>query len=46
MSVNRYSWLIIDIFEVRVLSPLVKEEADSSSFAIICLGIVRTKNSC
>ena len=25
MSVNKYFWPIIDIFEVRVLSPLAKE---------------------
>ena len=47
MSVNRYFWPIIDIFEVRVLSPLPgKEEADSSSFAISRLSIVRTTNLC
>ena len=44
-------WAIIDIFEVRVLvhtkrSPEGKEEADSSSFTIICLSIVSTTNSC
>ena len=47
MSVNRYFWPIIDIFEVRVLSLLTKEErSDSSRFAIICLSIALTTHSC
>ena len=49
MSVNRYFWPIslIDIFEMLVLAlSSEKEEADSSSFAIICLSIVHTTNSC
>ena len=47
MSVNRYFRPIIGIFEVCVLSPLARErKADSSSFAIVCLSIVRTTNSC
>ena len=46
MSVNRYFSPRVDIFEVRALSLSPrKEEADSSSFVIICLSIVRTTNS-